>query len=765
MSDNRHVSVTPPSSVDAEIFLRSFYGEDRLSHPFRYELDLLSPTCNIAFDDMMGQDKSITVQLSLPNDETRYFNGHVARLIQTGGVGSLFHYRATVLPKLWFMTRKANCRIFQKSDCPTILDVVLLVLEENAIEIENRLDTARYRPWEYCVQYRESDFSFISRIMEQHGIYYYFEHTAEGHTMILCDSPARHEPFPNYQVRDNLAVGDIPYGSGQQGGELDQIDDWIIDKEMQTETIALGDFDFKNPVPVNVQSRNEGDFADAGTEIYDYPGEFTDPYTDAYADHSSHGENYAQARVQQLRAEAEIFRGRGDARGIGPGYKFKLIGNTRGDEDIEYLAVSATYQIDAGAFEAGESSGGADTAFLCDFTAIDASVQYRPPRITAKPIVQGPQTAVVVGDEDIDVDQYGRVHVQFHWDRVGQQNRDSSCWVRVSQAWAGAEWGSMHIPHAGHEVIVEFLEGDPDRPIITGRVYNAQNMPPESLPGNKTHSSIRDHGDNQMIMDGADGAQFIHMQQACGNEMRMEHQGPNIEIDQECGNEVLIHDGEGIQIRDSYGNEVVLDSAAGTIRIYCPTHESEMVLGKSVEIKSTSNLIEQFKGMKASDIVGNLEIKGGADMMNFFMGMKHETNLGIKSEFVGGIKNDMMKGATIATHSGPAYEFKSTSDNEKSPTIREQIGVVTSAVRDMSRQVSGSYKVRGAAKLEQQASKLEQTGDETFVKMGGEYMLKSEACRLKASNMMQKATTLKQQCDNIRATGKLDVQRGTFKVS
>jgi type VI secretion system secreted protein VgrG len=338
--------------------------------------------------------------------------------------------------------------------------------------------TATYPKWEYCVQYRETDFNFVSRLMEQEGIYYYFEHEDGKHTLVLADSISAHNPFPGYE---DVTFYELEKGAA--GREV--ITDWTMEKEVQPVASALQDFDFKKPKTSLLSSSNVSrQYGKAEYEMYDYPGD--------YLDHGE-GQRLADVRLNEFQSQYEVLYGKATARGLVTGCTFKLKNHPRKDQNREYLITGVKLQADAGEFASGGSAGGEGEFFSCNLTAIDKSQQFRPERLTPKPTVQGPQTAIVVGPkgEEIYTDEHARVKVHFHWDRHDKSDENSSCWIRVSQHWAGKTWGSIHIPRIGQEVMVEFLEGDPDRPIITGRVYNADQVPPYDLPANKTQSGIK----------------------------------------------------------------------------------------------------------------------------------------------------------------------------------------------------------------------------------------------------------------------------------
>ena len=381
----------------------------------------------------------------------------------------------TLHPWLWFLTRTADCRIFQEMAVPEIIKQVFR--DHGFTDFEEAL-SGDYRRWTYCVQYRETDFNFVSRLMEQEGIYYYFKHESNRHMLVLSDSVSSHDPFPGYEK--------IPYFPPDEHliREKHYIHEWSISREIQPGTYALTEYDFENPkANLLVKSAIDRNHAQSKLEIFDYPGEYLT---------ASEGDAYVRARIEELHAEYELTQGQSNARGLAVGSLFQLTDYPREDQNQEYLVVSATHEMESDAYSSG-SAGGSEDVYTCSFTALSSKQQFRAERTTPKPLVQGPQTAMVVGPsgEEIHTDKFGRVKVQFHWDRYGKKDQNSSCWVRVAQLWAGTQWGGIHIPRIGQEVIVEFLEGDPDHPIITGRVYNNDNMPPYGLPANATQSGIK----------------------------------------------------------------------------------------------------------------------------------------------------------------------------------------------------------------------------------------------------------------------------------
>ncbi len=462
--------VTIKTALPAEdLLFRSMNGTEELGRPFIYELELLSPKEDITLDDVLGQEACVT--LDLPSGGQRFFHGYVTHFAQIGRRGDYAAYSMQLRPWLWLLTRTADCRIFQQKTAP---DIIKAVFREHGFSDFKDSLNGSYRTWEYCVQYRETDFNFVSRLMEQEGIYYYFTHEDGKHTLVLSDSYGAHSPLEGY--------AQIPYYPPSKAVRDEHVYDWYLEKSVRPGKYVLRAYDFRKPkanLEVNsVVSRSHGQ---ADYEVFDYPGEYFE---------RSEGENYARARIEELQTEYERVRGVCNARGVCTGGLFKLTEYPRKDQNREYLVVWSRHTVSLGEYE---SSAGEGLQFKCTFNAMDSGTPYRVPRLTPKPVVQGPQTALAVGPsgQEIWTDKYGRVKLQFHWDRYGKADENSSCWVRVAQVWAGSSWGAMHIPRIGQEVIVDFIEGDPDRPIVTGRVYNADNMPPYGLPDNKTQSGLK----------------------------------------------------------------------------------------------------------------------------------------------------------------------------------------------------------------------------------------------------------------------------------
>ncbi|ROM20381.1 type VI secretion protein ImpA [Pseudomonas protegens] len=494
----RLAQVNCPLGPDV-LLLKSLGGGEELGRLFDYQLQLASSDANIDLNQLLGKPMGLSVQLD--GGGQRYFHGIVARCSQNIDTGQFASYEVTLRPWLWLLSRTSDCRIFQNLSIPQIIKQVFRDLGFS--DFEDALSRP-YREWEYCVQYRETSFDFVSRLMEQEGIYYFFRHEKDRHVVVLADAYGAHSSVPGYTS--------VPYyPRDEQQRERDHMFDWHLAQEVQPGSLELNDYDFQRPsARIDVRSAMPRPHSAGDYPLYDYPGTYVQ---------SSDGEHYAQTRIEALQSLHERIELSGNARGLGVGNLFSLTGFSRQDQNREYLIVSIRYYLVQESLESG--AGGGSAQFESHLTCIDAQQSFRPLATTHKPMVQGPQTARVVGPagEEIWTDQYGRVKVHFHWDRHDQSNENSSCWIRVSQAWAGKNWGSMQIPRIGQEVIVSFLEGDPDRPIITGRVYNAEQTVPYDLPANATQSGMKSRSSkggspanfNEIRMEDKKGAEQLYI--------------------------------------------------------------------------------------------------------------------------------------------------------------------------------------------------------------------------------------------------------------
>ncbi|MBP86828.1 MAG: type VI secretion system tip protein VgrG [Planctomycetaceae bacterium] len=463
----RTLKLSTPLGEDV-LLLTGFTGKEEVSRLFRFQLDMISDDAGIQAADIVGKD--VTFSIEMKEGGPRFFHGFVSQLMASNEDQGRREYRAEVVPWLWFLTQTADCRIFQDKTIKDIIETIFGDLGFSDYKFDLQLE---HKEWEYCVQYRETDFNFVSRLMEQEGVSYWFDHSDGEHEMVISDHTGA------YQDCDESEV-DFPGDVG-----VDAIDDHITSWEHRYAFVsgkwAQTDYNFKTP-GTNLMTNEPSVVSLPGIskyEVYDYPGEYSDKGV---------GKTETKLRIEEEEASYDVVSASSQCKSFTPGGKFKIGVHPSSSEEgkgfvITSITHSASEQI---AYESGASVG---QDYSNSFTCIPDSVIFRPARITPKPLVSGVQTAVVVGPEgeEISTDEYGRVKVHFFWEREGH----SSCWMRVSQNWAGKNWGIVFNPRIGHEVIVDFLEGDPDRPIIVGRVYNAANMPPYELPGDQTRSTIK----------------------------------------------------------------------------------------------------------------------------------------------------------------------------------------------------------------------------------------------------------------------------------
>ncbi|OWY76778.1 MULTISPECIES: type VI secretion system Vgr family protein [Pantoea] len=454
------------------LLFRRLSGSEALSQSFVLQAELLSTDARIDRKSLLGKPVTFT----LPTDgllsavNPRYINGKITQIgVRSEELGGVRYavYGLTVESDLWPMKRDRNLRIFQSQTVPQIVQTLL---KEYGVNVETRL-AGSYRVWEYCVQYQESSFDFISRLMELEGIYYFFRHEADKHTLVLCDAPDQHQPFPGYET--------ITYHVTPSGGSVTEegVSQWALSESVTPGMYSTDDYDFRKPNAWMLQARQNPVSPTPGSvDVYDWPGRFVE---------HGHGEYYARIRQEVWQVEHHMVSGSGTATGIAPGYTFALLNAPHFSDNGKYLVTSAHYDFEENSYASGDVGA---TRHNIDFTVLPAAVTYRAKPETPWPKTHGPQTAKVVGPkgESIWTDKYGRVKVKFHWDRLAKGDDTSSCWVRVSSAWAGQGFGGVQIPRVNDEVVVDFINGDPDRPLIIGRVYNEASMPPWALPAAAT---------------------------------------------------------------------------------------------------------------------------------------------------------------------------------------------------------------------------------------------------------------------------------------
>jgi type VI secretion system secreted protein VgrG len=614
--ENRLIKIDTPLGDDV-LLLQDIAGHEAVSRLFRYSLTLLAfENDSISFKDIVGKKVSITIQL--PDGEPRYISGYISRFSQGGTDDRLFtHYQAEVVPWLWFLTRQADCKIFQNATPPEIISNVLHAfsgLQDFRLNLNGT-----YPKLEYCVQYRETAFNFVSRLMEEYGIFYYFDHTFEGsHTLVLADQSSSLPPCLSSPVSYETEVGGLD--------DPEVVNNWNVGQEVRSGKYTVTDYNFETP-STNLMANNPTVVKlpiSQGFEIYDYPGLYTE---------LDQGDTVAKVRMQEEEASHMVVTGTGNCRGMMSGYSLELKNHYRADLNVTYMLTEVQHLASVGQTYTSAGTNGGER-YSNQFRCIPSSVAYRPQRLTPKPFVQGPQTAVVVGKsgEEIWVDKYGRVIVQFYWDRVGQENEQSSCWVRVSQPWAGKNWGAIWTPRVGQEVIVSFLEGDPDRPLITGRVYNAEQVVPYELPNHQTVSTFKSRSSK-----GGGSENY--------NEIRFE--------DQKGSEQIFINAEKDMDLRvENDSREYV----GANRHLIVQTNQQEMVRAdKHGHVKG--NHLEKIDGDMSLKVGGdrNEKVEGGYSLN---VGMSVDEKVGMKRATEAGTEIHLKAGMTVVIEAGVQLSLK-----------------------------------------------------------------------------------------------------------
>ncbi len=502
---NRLLRFYSPLPATKALLIDSLTGRAALSEPFDYRLSLLSKNAAIDLQDMMGKNVSVGIQLA---DGTEHFiNGYVNSFAATNSDGGFAYYHAEIVPWFSYLKRRVNSRIFQDMDVFDVLDTIFKGDYKGLAKYEYRT-SKKYKPENYIVQYDETDDNFASRLMEKNGLFYYFEHGPKGHLMVITDNSCDAGFCP--PQKDHA---EVLFNGGNRWQDQDAVTGLAAERHLQSTKLALNTFDFKAPnsmqyveLPTNAK---QGDVP--SMEVYDGNGAFLYKNRDD-------GLAEARMRMEVLEWQAKIFTGTSDCRGLTAGRSMKLLEHHWFDPldgtDNDFLIVGVEVDARNNYFDRD-----AEDVYRNTFTAIRRKIPYRPKRSHKQPRMPGPQTATVVGPkgQEIHTDKFGRIKVHFHWDRYGRHDERSSCWVRVSQPWAGQGWGTISIPRVGQEVIIDYLEGDPDRPLCTGRLYNADQQAPYALPagahmmGFKSRSTPGGAGFSEMVIHDSKGAELINI--------------------------------------------------------------------------------------------------------------------------------------------------------------------------------------------------------------------------------------------------------------
>jgi type VI secretion system secreted protein VgrG len=488
-------------------------AREELSNPFEIELQIVATLSEIDLVPHIGEPVSVT--LFEGGDIARYFNGLLVEATHLNEDGNGFHYNLSLRPFTHFLASRRGFAIFQEK---TVIDIIKDVFSAAGITDYELRVSESYEPFEYCVQYAESDLNFLSRLMEQEGLYYFFEHSQQKHLMVICDKASTHKPGKDETIAFNAAAGSSQaYHVSAELGGFHALHTWT-ERVASTghEQVSLRDYDFKKPVyAVDGKAADDGQHPLDSQEHYDYPGQFID---------KGRANRLSKVRLEEFRARRRTFIGRTSAKSLCAGATIKVSNHPVGRFNDEYLIIATQHALRAQTYNSGDKSLGDDDV---GFLAIPAKTQFRAIRRTIKPRVIGVESAIVTGPsgETIYTDEYGRVKVRFHWDRTRTPDEKSTCWIRVSQT---GGLGNIILPRVGHEVLVDFLHGDPDQPVVTGRVFNAEAMPIYALPANKTRAVWRTltYGEQAAYTE----AEKLDTGEPKANELRFEDKGGKEEV-------------------------------------------------------------------------------------------------------------------------------------------------------------------------------------------------------------------------------------------
>lgn len=602
---NRIVSINTPLGEDV-LLARSLSIREELGRPFQIDADLLSENHEVDFEQVVG--KPAAIRLELGDGSQRYFHGLIAQFSQEGRVGELTAYRATIVPWVWLLTKNTDCAIYQNKTVPDIVQAIFGRYPDGKFSLGLSGD---YQPREYVVEYRETDFNFVSRLLEHEGIAYYFEHAEDNHTLVLTDNPGAYSEFPGYE-KIRFSTGGFDRGPQDQ-----RISALTLTSSVTPAMVCLRDF---NPLlpQTDLQQATTAETKGALGQIFDYPGDFAT---------AREGEAYAKLRYEELRVPHRVIRGTANARGIAVGRIFEILEAPRADlNGKKWLVTSASYQITGDDY--GASGGGHGETFSVSFTAMEHTTQFRPARTTPRPTIPGPQTAIVVGvsGEEITVDEHGRVKVQFHWDRYAKGDENDSCWIRVAQSWAGKSYGSIYTPRHGQEVVVEFLEGDPDRPIITGRVYNGANQPPYALPDSKTCSGVRTSSSK-----GGAGFNEIRFEDKAGEEMLFLHAAMNLDVHVEKDARERVMENQHLLVEKDRIGQIKHDDHLKV------DNDSVTEIGQDLHLKVTGKAAMEIGGSRSLKVTGADASEFGANVAQKITGKLFIDAAGVTIEASSGI--------------------------------------------------------------------------------------------------------------------------------
>ncbi|MBN3854823.1 type VI secretion system tip protein VgrG [Paraburkholderia sp. Ac-20340] len=686
LQNNRLFSIDASPEGLSQLVLVDFHGTEGISQLFDFHLHLASQDANIELKKMIGEPVTVTLQLTsaIASSEERYFHGYVTNFSHLDTDGGLATYSATIRPWLWMLSRRQDIRIFQEQNVQTILSSVF---QEYGTIASYDFQLARETPVRsYCTQYRETDLDFALRLMQEEGLFFYFEHSRNAHKLIVTDSST------NAKAIDGTSA-QLTYSQGDTLDDVDVVTSFVSTRELAPGSVALKAADYKVPGARRLQSSKTG--VDQGKvpsyEIYDYVG------PQGFAN-SDRGQELASFRAEALAANSKIFTGASNSRRLMPLRYFQLEDHYDHDdtqpEDRQFVLLAVNHSGQNN-YQAGSGSA----SYGCSFTCMRKKIPYRPLLNVARPTIPGPQTAVVVGPkgEEIYTDSLGRVKVQFHWDRLGENDHRSSCWVRVGQQWAGSGFGMIQIPRIGEEVVVLFLDGNPDRPLVISRVYNAQNMPPWSLPANATQSGMLSRSSKGATSANANAIRF---EDKMGQEEVWIHaeKDQRIEVENDeshtVGNDrskTVEHD-ETVQVgnnrTETVGNSETI--AVGVDRTETVGNNETLTVGgnRTEIIKGMENLVIALTSTETVGLAKALTVGGGYQVT---VAGAVNTSAGLASAEEVGLSKSTMVGKTYTITAGDRIELRTGSAS----LILESSGQITLRGTQLLIEGSGPVQING----------------------------------------------------------------------
>lgn len=576
--------------------ITGFEAEEELNQLFEMRIDAVSDQKNIDFNKVLGT--KCAVRINTTDEQKRYFNGTLVEAFSLGQVRDVYSYRIILRPWLWLLTKTSNCRIFKQKN---VREIIAEVLNNHSFASFEDRTSGSFPALEYCVQYCENDFSFVCRLMEEYGIYYFFDHSKGDHKLIMADSISAHKP-----KFGGAETSFVPY-SEKHFQNKETLNEWVNARQFCSGMFAYGDYNYMKPdMSLLVEKSASSSYQNGALEVYHYPGRYEE---------KSDGNTKVGAWMEAEQALDQRSRASGDVVSCSPGGKLKLRGNPQVADGTEFLILGAKHVYRAPQYMSEPHD--MEDSYNGQFEFLPVKIPFRPLARTIKPRIAGPQTAFVVGDGEIDVDEHGRIEVKFHWakDRDLVQSRR----VRISHGWSGASWGDIKIPRVGMEVVVEFLNGDPDQPLVTGTVYNGNNATPYDLPADKTISGVKsktDGGDgyNELIFDDRDGNELIRFHAERDLEGKVEN-----DERRDVGHNV------NVKIGNNRAENIGLEwSAEAGTRIEFKCGQSSIVMTPaSIEIKSVSitisasaNLVAKGSAMTNVESSGPTIVKGAIITLN-----------------------------------------------------------------------------------------------------------------------------------------------------